>query len=83
MSLVFVCPLSLFVVCFYLLFVFICRLSMLVHDNGNCWFLVVLGQSRVYLFVHGGTGSVEGGTGWYMVVLGQCGVESLNLENEN
>ena len=32
--------------------------------------------------VHGGTGSVEGGTGWYMVVLGQYGAESLNLDTD-
>ena len=32
--------------------------------------------------VHGGTGSIEGGTGWYMVVLGQFGAESLNLDTD-
>ena len=35
LSLVFVCHLSLFKVC---------RLLMFVHDNGNCWYLVVLVQ---------------------------------------
>ena len=47
---------------------------------GTCWYRVSMGRYRL---VHGGTGSVEGGTDLFMVVLGQYGAKSLNMEKEN
>ena len=37
---------------------------------GTWWYWVSMGR---FLFVLGGTGPVEGGTGWYLAPLGQYG----------